>query len=171
MLARYVAILSTLWAATGCSETLVSTTPLNPPPFTMTPKAPADVELYSSSPPKRPHIDVALLEAVQDDSGEDHDEMLAKLRESAAQMGCDAVFVGGLSYRSGDPNLGQLFDPNKHVLRATCMVYVPADVPPNSSIVTSGDPAAPSEEWCRRHARDLGVMPRGTCRRFAGAGP
>jgi hypothetical protein len=87
------------------------------------------VELFTSGPPARPHVDVALLEA-EATSGLSTDrtpEMLGELRARGAQMGCDAIVLGGMSSR--DPNLGDAetwlvkHPRDRKGVFATCIVY------------------------------------------------
>lgn len=114
--------------AAGCG-TSISATPINPSPRPLAPRAPASVELYTSGSPARAHVDVAFLEAEEASSFSTHGtpEMLAKLREQGARMGCDAVVVGGLSSR--DPGLNDtetwlVSNPKgRKGIFATCIVY------------------------------------------------
>ena len=93
-----------LLVAVGCG-TSIQTTPINPAPHPMVPRDPATVEMFTSGPPQRAHTDVAFIEA-EETSGLSTDgtpEMLRELRERGAQLGCDAVVVGGMSSR--DPGV------------------------------------------------------------------
>jgi hypothetical protein len=114
--------------AAGCG-TSIHTTAINPAPRPMVPRDPASVELFTSGPPLRGHVDVAFLEAEESSSFSTHHtpEMLNKLREQGAQFGCDAVVIGGLSSR--DPGITDaetwLVDHPKgrKGVFATCIVY------------------------------------------------
>jgi hypothetical protein len=99
-----------LLAFTACTS--VAQIPLNTPARALTPRAPDSVEVYASSPPTRPHVDVAVLQVVDYWPRDDAAHRAAKLRARAASLGCDALVIGG-AY------LNQLF--------ATCLVYT--DVP------------------------------------------
>ncbi|HEY4187634.1 MAG TPA: hypothetical protein VGP07_21330 [Polyangia bacterium] len=86
-------------------------TPLNPSPRRLM-QRPADaVEVYSSTPPSRPHVDLALLEVDQYE-GQGSPVMVQVLRERAGAMGCDAVFIGEARTRGSGGSLS-----------ATCVVY------------------------------------------------
>ncbi len=108
----------------GCG-TFVEATTLNAPPRALTARPADAVAVYSSSPPAKAHVDVALMQA--DQSNGTHvelPEMIAKLREKAGQMGCDAIFISGESERAGAPGDAHLFDPGSHQLLATCIAYL-----------------------------------------------
>jgi hypothetical protein len=82
--------------ALGCGTT-VTATQINSPPHALYARPSASVEMFSSGPPERPHVDIALVQATLDSgfSTDDDAVLLAKLRERAAVMGCDALVVGG----------------------------------------------------------------------------
>jgi hypothetical protein len=128
----------------GCG-TFVEATALNAPPRTLSPRAADAVEVYSSSPPAKPHVDVALIQADQINGMQvELPEMIAKLREKAGQMGCDAIFISGESERAGAPGDAHLFDPGSHQLLATCVAYLePTPIPARSAVtVTAQVPSA-----------------------------
>lgn len=112
----------------GCG-TSIHTTPINPAPRAMMPRDPASVELFSSGAPQRAHVDVAFFEAEEESSFSTHrtPEMLNKLREKGAQLGCDGVVIGGLSSR--DPGITDaeswlVENPKgRKGVFATCIVY------------------------------------------------
>jgi hypothetical protein len=124
-----------LLALGGCG-TFVEATPLNAAPRALSPRPAEQVEVYSSSPPTRTHVDVALIQADQrNGSSADLAEMVAKIREQAGQMGCDAIVVSGASERPGAAGDAHLLDPGSHLLLATCIAYleptpIPAALPP-----------------------------------------
>lgn len=95
----------------------------------MVARDPALVELYTSGAPARAHIDVAFIEAEEESSFSTHrtPQMLQGLREKGAQLGCDAVVVGGLSSREpgvGDAESWLVEKPkNRKGVFATCIVY------------------------------------------------
>lgn len=121
--------LALLLASTAACGTSIRTTAVNPAPYPMSPRPPATVELFTSGAPARPHVDVALIEAEESSSFSTHGtaEMLGKLRERGAEMGCDAVVIGGMSSR--DPGLADtetwLVDnpKSRKGVFATCVVY------------------------------------------------
>jgi hypothetical protein len=87
--------------------------------------SPLDVDIYLSDPPQRRHRDVGLLEAEQesDMSLDDTREMLRKLREAAAEHGCDAMFVKGVGSNTG-ATLGLSDHPSStKTITATCISY------------------------------------------------
>jgi len=108
----------------GCGTTIQSTA-INPAPRQLVPRDAASVEVFTTGAPPRPHVDVALLEAEQDSSYslDDTAEMLAKLRERGAAMGCDALVFHGLSSYS-EELIGDQVQSRKGVY-ATCIVYTP----------------------------------------------
>jgi hypothetical protein len=114
-------LIATVMLAAGCGTTLQETQ-INPAPHAMAARSPASVEVFSSGPPARPHIDVALLEARQTSgfSGDDTGDFVAKLREQAAQRGCDGIVIGGVTNESVGEGRNQ---DNRKGLTATCIVY------------------------------------------------
>jgi hypothetical protein len=132
--------------AAGCGAS-VQTTPINMAPHPMAARPPASVELYTSGAPQRPHVDIALLEVEESSSLSlaDTNEMMNELRNRGAQMGCDAIVVGGASSR--DPGLGDAERwLNKDArgrkgFTATCIAYLPdepiAAAPPPAAAAPS----------------------------------
>jgi hypothetical protein len=118
----------------GCG-TWVTAVPLNPPPRPLTPRTYDAVEVFSSAPPARPHVDVALLKVDQSNTLDDQPRelMIQRLREQAGAMGCDAVFLGA-TQELAPPDL---FSSGARTMAATCIVYtLPGDrgvVPPPPS--------------------------------------
>jgi hypothetical protein len=117
-------------AVSGCG-TWVTDTQINPAPRPLVSRGYESVEVFSSTPPARSHVDVALLKA-QSNSIVDHrsDDMIHHLRERAAAMGCDAVFLGA----SQELAPADFLSPGVSAIWATCVVYTqPGDravVPP-----------------------------------------
>jgi hypothetical protein len=115
-------------ALTGCG-TSIRTTMVNPAPHPMVARHPASVELFTAGAPARPHVDVALIEAEEQSSFSTSrtPDMLNKLRVRGAEMGCDAVVIGGMSSR--DPGIHDaeswLVDHPKgrKGVYATCIMY------------------------------------------------
>jgi len=145
-------IFVTLVVAAGCGAS-INATPINPAPHLMTPRPPALVEMYTSGPPQRPHVDIALLEVEESSSlsTADTNQMISDLRNRGAQMGCDAIVLGGASSR--DPGLGDAERwLNKDArgrkgFTATCIAYLP-DEPigavPSPVAAASAPPPAPA---------------------------
>ncbi|HEY1550910.1 MAG TPA: hypothetical protein VGG28_23940 [Kofleriaceae bacterium] len=102
----------------GCfPSTIRSTnTTLNPAPRPMVARAPADVELFTSGPPARPHVDVELLWI---NSGVDRSigELLAQARIEGARHGCDGVVVGNMQIVGYDKT------EDNRIAIATCIAY------------------------------------------------
>jgi hypothetical protein len=127
------------WAGVcwGCG-TFVTATPINPPPRPLLPRAPESVQVLASAPPSEPHVDVALLEVTQSEgwNREGMDFMIQRLREKAAELGCDAVYVKNTSAHEGeDP----LLDPDRAELLASCIVFTPPGASP-AALETAGTP-------------------------------
>jgi hypothetical protein len=91
--AAWLISISALTMACGVTTT---TTYLRLPPPRAAPRPAQSVEILSSGPPKRPHLDVALIEAVEESSGTGATtaEIIGKMREEAGRMGCDALILG-----------------------------------------------------------------------------
>jgi hypothetical protein len=99
-----VALLATL---AGCVH--LSASEINTAPRAMTPRGAGEIDVFSSGPPTRPHIDVAIL------SG--RNASVDELRAYAANRGCDGLVYGG-AYGN--------------TIWGTCIVY--SDSPNASSI-------------------------------------
>lgn len=117
------ALLGIAICAAGCVGATVETTHLNEAPHPLVPRSTQSVEIYSSAPPTRPHVDVALLRADQGNYEADTARMVQALAERAGQLGCDALFISGASERPGAPGNAYLFDPGSRALLGTCIVY------------------------------------------------
>ena len=125
--------------ASGCVGATVETTRLNEAPHPLVSRPAQSVEIYSSAPPTRPHVDVALLRADQGNYEADTPRMVQALAERAGQLGCDALFISGASERAGAPGSAYLFDPGSRALLGTCIAYRPQS--PNAA------PAAPTSDF------------------------
>lgn len=127
-----LALAATLGLGLAACGTSIRTTAINPAPRAMTPRPAATVELFTSGPPRRPYVDVALLEAEEESSfsTDRTPEMLTALRERGAAMGCDGIVMGGMTSR--DPGVRDvetwLNDDAKgrKGVYATCIVYTSA---------------------------------------------
>jgi hypothetical protein len=110
--------------APGClSTTSADFTALNPYPHALVARAPAQVEVFSSAAPARPHVDVGLITVEEGQTGGGTpDELLGLLRQTAAERGCDAVVVAPPGSKSGtDPLLN--LTRSYRVYSGTCIVY------------------------------------------------
>jgi len=107
----------------GCS-TFVTATLLNPAPRPLVPRDPASVQVLASDAPAEPHVDVALLEVEQQEglNRQGTDYMIQRLREKAAELGCDAVFIKSTSEHDGHD---AYLDPDARELLASCIVFTP----------------------------------------------
>jgi hypothetical protein len=119
----------------GCS-TFVTATPLHPPPRPLVPRDPASVQVLASDAPAEPHVDVALLEVEQQDglNRQGSDYMIQRLREKAAELGCDAVFLESASEHDGHD---AYLDPDARGMLASCIVFTP----PNASSTRDAETA------------------------------
>jgi hypothetical protein len=110
----------------GCG-TFVDFTPINEPPHPLQPRSSASVEVFSSGPPARPHVDVAIVEVEQTHSLNEQGTglMIQRMREQAAAIGCDAIVLRGVTDHQGaQPGSGwDLLDPGSTKREATCVVY------------------------------------------------
>lgn len=78
---------------------------------------PDQIDVFTSGPPARAHVDIALLEAEPGLSERSTPELIARMREKAAAAGCDGLVIMGVdtqTYRHGD---------EKKTVTGTCIVY------------------------------------------------
>lgn len=115
---RLLLLASVLFA--GCAAQ-VSSTQVNQPPAPMFRRPAESVELFTSGAPQRPHTDVAVMEAEPGLSERSTGELIGRMREKAAAMGCDGLVVTGV-----DTQLTR-HDERKTVT-GTCIVYAPTAV-------------------------------------------
>jgi hypothetical protein len=76
-----------LLGCAACSTQFVAT---NPYPHAPTPHSPSSVEVFSSGPPAREHVDVGVITML----GRGWDDYLHEVREEGSRRGCDAVVIG-----------------------------------------------------------------------------
>ncbi len=117
-------------------------TALNPSPRPMTPKAAAEVHVFTSGRPAQPYHEVLLLQAEEESVYANHDEsaVLAALRKRGGQLGCDAIMV--LSPSGNIASTGGKYSNTRTLrgFRATCVVY---DEPAKVGVASvSGEQAA-----------------------------
>ena len=119
---RSVAFSLYLLSTSGCGvETSVVW--LRVPPHRMAKRSPAFVDVYSSSPPARPHVEVAIIEvAEQSGSVASLSELFDALRLAAAEQGCDAIHVTGV-VNKGPEIMASEFSTDREGVVATCLVY------------------------------------------------
>jgi hypothetical protein len=94
--ARYLAALALLVAACGTTTQVV---PTNPSPRALVPRSPDAVDVFTTSAPPRPFVEVAIIQARQSSqySVDSMPEIIAAMREQAARVGCDGVVIHGES--------------------------------------------------------------------------
>jgi hypothetical protein len=102
--------------------------PLNPSPRALEARDPAQVELFTTTKPDKPYIEVGMIETQQATAFNtaSSQEVFAKLREEAGRRGCDALIVMG----SKDATVGHAGQYGGSVrtlegYRGTCVVYRP----------------------------------------------
>jgi hypothetical protein len=159
------AAVATVLLAIGCG-TSVSETYINDPPATMAPRGRSSVRIYASGPPARPHMDVAILEAVQSHGLNEQGTniLIDSVRSRAARLGCDGVVVGGIRERDGSPPGSgfYLLDPGATTLHATCIVFTDK-APPAASRKPPAPPAPPAPSAPATPA-DSALRDDGSCR-------
>jgi hypothetical protein len=135
----------------GCAETTVTYTPLNETPHELRARKPEQVEVFSSTPPERPHVDVGLISVQEGDADETPASLVWALRQSAAAKGCDALLLASPSSTT-KPTGATWFDSSYQVYSATCIVYrVPepgnagTTFVPTPSSATAVDPRLPPQ--------------------------
>ncbi|HXJ22548.1 MAG TPA: SH3 domain-containing protein [Polyangia bacterium] len=119
----------------GCASTNpVMYMQINPPPRPMVPRPFEQVDMFLVTPPSRPHVDVAMLQAFGWPGASDPIQlqmMLGQLLEGAAQRGCDAVLVTMIDARYGRYSTSSV--------QGSCELYTDARAEQKSPA-----PAAPS---------------------------
>jgi hypothetical protein len=87
------AILTLTLALVGCGHS-IEYTPMNRSPHGMQRRAPESVEIFMTQRPARQAVEVGYFEIEQDSpAAGGTPEMMNKLRENAASVGCDALLV------------------------------------------------------------------------------
>lgn len=140
-----VAVMAMAMAAAGCG-TAIEYTELNTPPGPMRPRDAASVEVFTTTPPPRPFVEVGMIES-QQESGLSTDgmgEIIAQMREVAAERGCDALVISG----SNDAVEGQAHHDHGYVgtlkgYRGACVVYTGEASAPAAPAAQAAAPAAP----------------------------
>jgi hypothetical protein len=86
----------------GCG-TYASFTEINSPPHEMSSRPPSRIQVFSSGPPSRPYVDVAVIRVEQTHSLNEQSAelMIRRIREQAGAIGCDAVVLGGITDHNG----------------------------------------------------------------------
>jgi hypothetical protein len=125
---RGLAVASLAALVVGCGTTIVFV-PLNSPPHALAMRAPESVELFTTSIPTRPYVEVGTIESQQQAySGDDTAAIYAKMRAEAGVRGCDALVITG----SNDATIvsgtttngsGSVSSRTLKGYRATCIAY------------------------------------------------
>jgi hypothetical protein len=118
-------LLSGALLLSGCASS-VTATPIHHAPRPLVARDPNSVLVLASELPSEPHVDVALLQV---DPYEGYNprgraEMIQRLREKAAEIGCDAVYIKNSAQHKGDD---LLFEPDSRQVLASCVVFTPPD--------------------------------------------
>lgn len=91
--ALFLLLASSGLATGGCGHS-VTYTALNAPPRPLAPRTPESVELYLTAQPTRPSVEVGYFEIEQQSlASGGTPAMIAKLRERAGRIGCDALVL------------------------------------------------------------------------------
>lgn len=137
------------WAvALAACGTTTTFAPTNPSPVRLRPKRAHEVQIYTSTTPTIPFVEIGLLQSRQSSelSSAEFPELIAGLRAEAAKIGCDGVILQGAS----NHNQMGLFSKNNSRVElsgfwATCIVYDPGRYPaaaPSPPPAASATPAA-----------------------------
>jgi hypothetical protein len=107
----------------GCAETTLTYTPLNTPPHDLRPRAPEQLQIFSSA-PARPHVDVGLI-FVQEGLtySETPESLIAALRDSGAARGCDALLLAPPGVAT-TPTTPLAVGASSRLYTATCIAYL-----------------------------------------------
>jgi hypothetical protein len=145
MVCRDIAVVAAaaLFVLTGCGHSF-SYSSLNTPSRPLTPREPANVQVLFGTTPSVPFVEVGLFEIEQQTPlSPGTTEMIGKLRERAAEIGCDAVLVtretdrvisSSGQYQGTATGAGPTYQvqgtttrttASVHGLRALCIVYDP----------------------------------------------
>ena len=138
-----------LAAAAAACGTNIDYIPLNSPPHAMAPRAPESVELFTTSPPQRPYVEVGAIESQQQQMSTDSvEDIYAKMREAAAERGCDGLVI--VASNDATEVNGSMSHGNGYVssrtlkgYRATCIVWTDAAPAAPATAPAAPAPAAP----------------------------
>jgi hypothetical protein len=122
----------------GCAAGVRSTL-VHSPPRPLVPRSVGSVQVLQS-PPAEPYVEVALLQVEQSEQleGAEQARLIARLREEAAKIGCDALYVPGSFERKGASTRDAESDP----LLARCIVFTPPDATLETAHTRESEPAA-----------------------------
>jgi hypothetical protein len=149
LLSRYAMFaLGVALLGSACATTVINSHSLNPAPHPLKAREAAAVEVFTTGPPTRPFVEVALIEARQ--AGFDEAPVFGELRSRAGVIGCEGLVLLG----SNDSVVGSIvstlpsaegsfisgYTETLHGYRATCIVW-------------KDDAAAPARENPAEHER------------------
>jgi hypothetical protein len=127
-------------ALTACGVT-TEYTATNRPPRQRVPRPPHTVEIFTSSMPEQPFVEIGILQSTEDHPDvADMPEIIHSMRDRAAQAGCDAVIINGANnstvgsgYAVGSGKNVQAYASSgtKRGYWGACIMY--RDAPPSSS--------------------------------------
>jgi hypothetical protein len=140
--ALFAAVLPAI-AACGTATTIAVT---NPSPRPLVPRSPAEVDVFTSSAPSQPFVEVAIIQSRQESiySFDQMPEIIAAMREEAARAGCDGVVLHGASDKVVPTGNKWGSTATLEGFWGACIVYTGAPVP---AAYTAAAPsaAAPAE--------------------------
>ncbi len=125
------AIVATIYLIflTGCG-TAIKLTNLNPSPKPISPKSPEQVQIFTTGRPAVPYTEVMLISSQQESefSQDDTPEIIQKMREAAANQGCDALIITMSNDTVSGTTGGRSSGAYGHVdtmkgFHGTCVVY------------------------------------------------
>ena len=129
-LAYLVATASLLLAACG---TTTHYAPTNAPPGPMTAKPAHAVDVYTTSTPDVPFVEVGIIQSRQTSTLSMHDmpQIIAHMRKRAGHIGCDAVIINGIDNKT----ITQIDELGKSTESldgywGACIVYAPTEQAP-----------------------------------------
>lgn len=132
-----------LGAACG---TTTSFMPLNPAPHQLRPRQPSEVQMFTSSTPTQPYVEVGMITIAIDSlySTADSHEMIATVREEAAKHGCEGVVLtqeSTMASASSDGLNGAVAKERTAGFRATCIAFIDRSPTAAVAAATNATPA------------------------------
>jgi hypothetical protein len=117
-----IALLS-VGASVGCGTSL-NYIPTNQRPHALYVRRPEQVEIFMTTKPGRPSVEIGMIESQQERlSQDDARDVIAKMRAFAGEHGCDALAI----FAGNDATVGMGGDApvsTLHGYRGSCLVYV-----------------------------------------------
>jgi hypothetical protein len=117
----------------GCAGTSLRYTPTQQSTTPVRVRPAAQVEVFMTTPPKRPHVKLGIVESQQEEGSSDGaPEVIAKMRAFAGQHGCDGLVIFANNNSVSETMLAPGGGSRVYTLsgyRAYCIAYV-ADAAP-----------------------------------------